>query len=79
MIKIIKILIISIALHSCSHMTTKTIDYSITLDKNTTFCIANIEDKIGTIKNLKQIFEEEGFHIVPFEYASNAMKNCLSI
>lgn len=75
MIRILKILTISILLSSCTTMTTRTIDYSITLDKNTTFCIANVEDKVGTIRNLKQIFDEEGFHIVPFEYASNAIKN----
>ena len=54
MIRILKILTISILLSSCTTMTTRTIDYSITLDKNTTFCIANVEDKVGTIRNLKQ-------------------------
>lgn len=75
MIRLLKIFTIGILLSSCSRMATRTIDHSITLDENTTFCIANDEDKIGTIRNLKQLFEEEGFHIVPFEYASKAMKN----
>ncbi len=73
--KLIKLILITLMFSSCSKITYKTLDHSISLNKETTFCIANDEDKFGTIRDLKQIFEDEGFHIVPFENASKAMKN----
>lgn len=60
---------------SCSNVTYKILDHSVVLNRETTFCISNDEDKIGTIRDLKEIFENEGFHIIPFENASKAMKN----
>ncbi|CAM3631223.1 hypothetical protein FLGE108171_07175 [Flavobacterium gelidilacus] len=59
-------------------MTLKNIDHSVILNNESTFCIANREDKIGTVRNLSQFLENEGIHVVPFENAKNAIENRLN-
>jgi hypothetical protein len=56
-------------------MNIKNIDSSVVLNNETTFCIANDEDKIGTVKNLRQFLEDQDIYIVPFENAKNAIEN----
>tara|TARA_R110000850_G_scaffold115256_1_gene230361 strand:+ start:10697 stop:11134 length:438 start_codon:yes stop_codon:yes gene_type:complete len=56
-------------------MTLKNVDHSIILNNESTFCIANGEDKIGTVRNLEEFLTDENIYIVPFKNAKNAIEN----
>ena len=54
---------------SCSRISQRTIDHSITFNENATFALADNDDSIGTIKDLRNILITEGIN---FTYQQNA-------
>ncbi|WP_300565328.1 hypothetical protein [Flavobacterium sp.] len=52
----------------------KTLDHSLNLTSKTTLTISNDEDAIGTKRELISFLSSEGFNVVPFDAAKNAMK-----
>ena len=60
---------------SCSSVSLKTVNSSLTFNKKTTLTITNDEDPIGSIRDLNALLNKAGFHTTSMKNAYHAIKH----